>query len=253
MKKTWIDLNGDIGESDALRRVGDDAALIPLLSSANIACGAHAGDEEGMRRCIALCLEHGVVIGAHPSYPDREGFGRRRMQLDESLLQDCIQTQLGVLARHAQSAGTRLAHVKPHGALYNVAAVEAALARTVAGAVYGFDASLVLVGLAGSCLLQAGREVGLRVRAEGFADRRYAADGTLVARSDSRALIEDADEAVAQALRMLEGEVLSVVGSRLPIAVDTICLHGDGPHAATFAVELRARLQAAGISIRAAD
>jgi UPF0271 protein len=251
MRRDWIDLNGDIGESDAGQCVGDDAALVPLLSSASIACGGHAGDEASMARCIALCRRHGVAIGAHPSFPDREGFGRRHMALEDDDLDGCLRTQIEALARLARAAGACLAHVKPHGALYNIAAAQPRVARVVARAVRSVDPSLVLVGLAGSRLLEAGLEAGLRVRAEGFADRRYAADGTLLPRSDPRALIVDTEEAVAQVLGLLAGEVVAVDGTLRAMAVETVCVHGDGTHALELAAALRQRLLAAGIVVRA--
>jgi UPF0271 protein len=193
-----------------------------------------------------------VAIGAHPSFPDREGFGRRHMALEDDALFGCLRAQVEALARLARAAGACLAHVKPHGALYNIAAVEPRVAGVVARTVRAIDPSLVLVGLAGSRLLEAGREQGLRVRAEGFADRRYAADGTLVARSDPRALITTAEEAAAQVLGLLGGEVTTVDGTRRALRVETICVHGDGPHAVELATGLRQRLAQAGVTVRAA-
>jgi UPF0271 protein len=242
-----IDLNADIGEA-----MGDDAALLPLVSSANIACGFHAGDAETMRSSIELCRRHRVVPGAHPSYPDRAGFGRRAMSLEPAGIHAAVVDQVQALAGIARAAGVRLAHVKPHGALYNHAAVDRVAADAIARAVADCDPALALVGLAGSQLLAAGRELGLRVLAEGFADRRYTAAGTLVPRAEPDALIDTADEAEAQVLAMVrEGAVRARDGARIAVAIDTVCLHGDGAHALEFANRLRATLAAAGIAVRA--
>jgi UPF0271 protein len=247
-----IDLNADIGEGFGAWRMGDDAALLALVSSANIACGFHAGDPRTMRESVALCLRHGVAIGAHPSYPDREGFGRRDMALTPAEIHDAVLYQASALAGIAAAAGARLAHLKPHGALYNRAAVDREAADAIARAVHALDPSLRLVGLAGSCLLDAGRALGLRVLAEGFADRRYDAQGRLVSRREPDALIEDPAESVAQVLRMIrDGLVEARDGRRVALAVDTVCLHGDSPRAVVFARQLRAALDAAGIAVGA--
>jgi len=247
-----IDLNADVGEGYGAWRMGDDAALVPLVSSANIACGYHAGDPRTMAESVRLCAAHGVAIGAHPSYPDREGFGRRAMALAASEIREAMLYQIGALEAFARAASLRLHHVKPHGALYNLAAVDTGVAEAIAQAVHDFDPALVLVGLAGSRLVEAGRACGLRTLAEGFADRRYTRSGTLVPRSDPRALITDEAEAEAQVLAMLQaGSVSSVEGDAVALEVDTVCLHGDGAHAIAFARRLRARLDAAGVGIRA--
>jgi len=239
-----IDLNADVGEGFD----DTDAALLPLVTSANIACGGHAGDADTMATTVVRCLAHGVAIGAHPSYPDREGFGRREMALSKEALDASIKAQTSSLMRVASASGARLSHVKPHGALYNRAAVDPALAAIVANAVRDVDPGLALVGLAGSHLLAAGRAAGLRVVSEGFADRRYTAEGMLVPRSDAAALITDADAACEQVRRMLlERRVTSVDGRDVALEIDTVCLHGDGPHAITFARRLRAALAAAGV------
>jgi UPF0271 protein len=205
-----------------------------------------------MIESVALCLRHGVAIGAHPSYPDREGFGRRDMALAPDEVHAAVLYQVGALSGIAAAAGTRLAHVKPHGALYNRAAVDRSVADAIARAVHGLDPSLALVGLAGSCLPEAGRALGLRVLAEGFADRRYTASGELVSRRDARALIDDPAEAEAQALGMIrDGRVRAVDGAQIPLRIDMLCLHGDAPQAVAFAQRLRAALGAADIAIRA--
>ena len=185
-----IDLNADLGESFGAWRMGDDAGVMPWITSANIACGFHAGDPTTMRATIALCAQHGVAIGAHPSLPDLQGFGRREMKISPDEVYAQTLYQVGALHALTKAAGTQLHHVKPHGALYNMAARDAALAGAIARAVHEFDASLVLFGLAGSALPKAGTATGLRVAHEAFADRRYQADGSLTPRSQSGAVID---------------------------------------------------------------
>lgn len=247
-----IDLNADIGESFGAWRMGRDPDLVPLVSSANIACGYHAGDPRTMTESVAQCLRHGVAMGAHPSYPDREGFGRREMALSPREIREAVLYQVGALAGVASAAGARLAHVKPHGALYNRAAIDAAAAEAIARAVRDIDPSLALVGLAGSLLPAAGRAAGLRVLEEGFADRRYTARGLLAPRGEAKAMIEDSAEAAAQVLAMVcEGKVTAISGESVSLRVDTVCLHGDGPQAIAFARQLRAALSGAGVAVRA--
>lgn len=242
-----IDLNCDLGEG-----AGRDAELMPLITSANIACGAHAGDEATMRATVRLALQHGVAIGAHPGFADRANFGRRELPLTAAEVGRLIVEQTRALQAIAREAGGRVTHVKPHGALYNLAARDAALARGVAAAVRECDPALVLFGLAGSWSITAARECGLRVASEVFADRTYQPDGSLTPRSQPQALITDEHAAVAQVLRMVrERRVRAVTGAEVPIAADTVCLHGDGAHAVTFAQRLRAELAAANIETRA--
>jgi UPF0271 protein len=243
-----IDLNADVGEGFG----ATDAALVPLLSSANIACGGHAGDAGTMAACVALCQAHGVAIGAHPSDPDREGFGRRDVAIDAQDLRASLSAQIRALAEVAHASGARLTHVKPHGALYNRAAVDPVLAALVADVVRQVDPSLLLMGLAGSCVPVAGRAAGLGVLAEGFADRRYTEHGFLLPRNAVSAVIEDSGEVREQLLSMvLEGCVVSACGSTVHIEPDTVCLHGDGPHAVAFARLVRKVLGEAGVGIRA--
>ncbi|HEY0945808.1 MAG TPA: 5-oxoprolinase subunit PxpA [Opitutaceae bacterium] len=238
----WIDLNCDLGEG-----AGHDAELMPLITSANIACGAHAGDAITMRATAVLAQQHGVTIGAHPGFADRENFGRRELALSPP--------ELGALVRHQVEALRVIApvrHVKPHGALYNLAARDEAVADAVAGAVHAIDPELVLVGLAGSALLRAGRACGLRVASEVFADRTYQPDGSLTPRTRPEALIADEATAVSQVLRMVrEGCVRAIGGTDVPVRADTVCLHGDGPQAVAFARRLNAELRRAGIGLRA--
>ncbi|WP_105663234.1 5-oxoprolinase subunit PxpA [Cronobacter dublinensis] len=242
-----IDLNADLGEG-----CGNDALLMPLISSANIACGFHAGDAQTMRESVRLALAHGVAIGAHPGFADRENFGRTAMQLPPETIYAETLYQVGALAAIARAEGGRLTHVKPHGMLYNQAAKDAALADAIARAVKDFDAALLLVGLAGSELIRAGARHQLVTREEVFADRGYLADGLLVPRSEPGALIEDDDEAVSRTLSMvLEGRVRSREGAWAAVNAQTVCLHGDGAHALAFARRLRDVFDARQIPISA--
>ncbi len=242
-----VDLNADLGEGAA-----DDAALLALVSAANIACGWHAGDARLMQATVTAALQRGVAIGAHPSYPDRDNFGRTEMQLSPGDVRADLIYQIGALDALVRAAGGRLHHVKPHGALYNQAARDPALADAIAAAVLDVDPSLALYGLAGSELLRAAERAGLRAVSEVFADRGYRADGSLVPRSQPGAFVEQVDEAVARTLRMVrEGVVVAVTGETVPLQADTICLHGDGPHALAFARAIQAALTQAGVEIRA--
>lgn len=247
-----IDLNCDLGESYGAWSMGQDEQVLAEVSSANIACGFHAGDPDVMRRTVRLAAAQGVAIGAHPSLPDLQGFGRREMSISADETQSLVLYQIGALSAFAKSAGTRLHHVKPHGALYNMAARDDTLAAAIAAAVAEFDTQLVLVGLAGSALLRAGRAAGLRVAAEAFCDRRYRADGSLTPRREPGAVIHDVEEAVQQGLLIaLRGQAVAGDGSPVAIAADTLCIHGDKPDAAAFARRLRAGLEQAGITIAA--
>lgn len=245
-----IDLNCDIGESFGAWRMGADAEVMPWITSANIACGFHAGDFSTMQQTVALAHKHGVAIGAHVSLPDLQGFGRRELRVtpDEA----CAMTlyQIGALSAFARAAGTRVAHVKPHGALYNMAARDAVLSGAIARAVRDFDDKLILVGLAGSALPAAGAAIGLRVAHEAFADRRYEADASLTPRREPDAVIHDIDTAVAQALRIVEnGTVQTRDDKTIALRADTICVHGDRPDAGAFARRLREALERAGIAV----
>jgi UPF0271 protein len=242
-----FDLNCDLGEGG-----GDDAALLPLITSANIACGAHAGDTATMRATVRAALQHGVAIGAHPGFADREFFGRRELALPPAEIGALVYAQVAELRAIALNEGATLTHVKPHGALYNLAARDRTVGEAVAAAVARVDAGLWLYGLAGGQLLAAGRAHGLRVAAEVFADRTYQADGSLTPRDRPGAVIANAGDAVTQVLRLLrEGRVRAVTGEDVVIAADTVCLHGDGAGAAVFASGLRAGLLGAGVQLRA--
>ncbi|WP_265922535.1 5-oxoprolinase subunit PxpA [Cupriavidus nantongensis] len=244
-----IDLNADLGEG-----CGNDEALLALISSANIACGWHAGDAATMVQTVKWALAHGVAIGAHPSYPDRENFGRTEMQRDPEHVYADVLYQIGALAAIVRAQGGVLHHVKPHGALYNQAVRDPALARAIVRAVRDFDADLVFFGLAGSQMIDVAKEAGLRVRQEVFADRGYNPDGTLVKRGTPGALHEDEEVALDQTLTMVrERRVRAIDGTWVPIQAETVCLHGDGAHALAFARRIRERLGAEGIAIRAGD
>ncbi len=231
-----IDLNCDMGESFGAYRLGEDAAILPYITSANIACGFHAGDPGVMDETVRLAAQAGVRVGAHPGYPDLQGFGRREMSLSPAEAETMTLYQIGALAGFARAYGAELTHVKPHGALYNQAAKDRALAAALARAVRRFSPSLILVGLAGSALVEAGEEAGLVTWAEGFVDRAYNPDGSLRSRKLPGALLETAGEAAAQALRIAnQGIEITVEGRTTFRKVDTLCLHGDGPHALEFA------------------
>lgn len=235
-----IDLNCDLGEGSP-----HDAELMPLITSANIACGAHAGDEASMRQCIALALRHGVAIGAHPGYADRDYFGRRELTLSIPEVFQLVQDQVRLLQALATVHGASLSHVKPHGALYNQAARDPLLATAIAEAIRQLDSSLVVFGLAGSELPRAARAIGLRAAEEVFADRTYRANGSLTERNRPDALIEDPAVACEQVMRMIrEGVVRTIDGTDFPVHADTVCLHGDGPGAVAFARRLHDALKA---------
>ncbi|NSX17963.1 5-oxoprolinase subunit PxpA [Cupriavidus taiwanensis] len=244
-----IDLNADLGEG-----CGNDEALLALISSANIACGWHAGDAATMVQTVQWALARGVAIGAHPSYPDRENFGRTEMQRDPEHVYADVLYQIGALDAIVRAQGGKLHHVKPHGALYNQAVRDPALARAIVRAVRDFDPDLVFFGLAGSQMIDIAKEAGLRVKQEVFADRGYNPDGTLVRRGTPGALHEDEEVALNQTLTMVrEQRVRAIDGSWVPIQAETVCLHGDGAHALAFARRIRERLGAEGIAIRAGD
>lgn len=243
-----IDLNADLGEGSS-----SDRELLTLVSSANIACGFHAGDAQTMLQSVRWANASGVAIGAHPGFPDRENFGRTAMQLPPETVYAQMIYQIGALKSMTESEGPRLFHVKPHGMLYNQAAADPQLADAIARAVRAVDAQLILVGLAGSELIAAGARYGLRTREEVFADRGYLASGALVPRSQPGALIEDAGQALAQTLAMVkQQQVQSVGGEWVAVNAETVCLHGDGAHALQFARTLRAAFAAEQIAVSSA-
>lgn len=245
-----VDLNCDMGEAFGRYRLGPDADIMPLITSANVACGWHAGDPQEMRRSVELALAHEVAIGAHPGYPDLLGFGRRNISLSPAELKDYVLYQIGALAAFVRAAGGRLNHVKPHGAMYNQAAADPVLAQAVAEAVASFDEQLIVVGLAGSHLLQAARRLGLPTASEVFADRGYLPNGALVPRDQPGALLHDSSAVAARVVEMIKhGRVTANDGSQVQIEADTICVHGDTPGAVEHLQALRQALTAANITI----
>ena len=237
MKK--IDLNCDMGESYGAWKMGADAEVMPFISSANIACGFHAGDPATIRKTVSLALEHNVAIGAHPSLPDIQGFGRRVMRITPQEMYDLVVYQAGAVEAFARAAGAKLHHVKCHGALYNMAANDEALSEAMARAVKDLG-GVRLYALSNSTMMKVGKEKGIPVSGEVFADRGYSDDGTLAPRDKPGGMIEDSAKSVRQALAMIEeGYVTSLGGKRVPVAADTLCLHGDQPGAVQFAVALR--------------
>lgn len=245
-----IDLNSDLGESFGTYTFGDDAAVLNSVSSANIACGFHAGDPHGIRTTCRRALELGVAIGAHPGYRDLPGFGRRFIDYDPSELTDEVIYQVGAVQAVARSVGAEVRYVKPHGGLYNTIAVREDQARAVARAILDLDAALPLMVLHGSVIERVAREAGLRTVAEAFADRGYLPDGTLVKRGAPGA-IRTPEAAVAQAIRIAtEGRITAIDGTELEVAAESICLHGDNPAAVRLAREIRFGLEGAGVEIR---
>lgn len=246
-----IDLNSDLGESFGPWPMGQDADLMASISSANVACGFHAGDPGAMRETIRLANTNGVAIGAHPGFPDLVGFGRREIKATPQEVEDFVLYQVAALAGMAAAQGVRLQHVKAHGALYNMACRDRGLADAIARAVAAFDRRLILFGLPGSELLKAGRDAGLSVASETFADRAYEADGSLASRQKAGSVIHDPAIVVARAIKMVrEREVVATDGTTIALEADTICLHGDTKGAADLARSVRQGLEGAGILIR---
>lgn len=246
-----IDLNCDMGEGYGPWPMGDDPGLMQYITSANIACGFHAGDPVVMRDTVRLALKHHVAIGAHPGYPDLQGFGRRFLQMSPDEVYAMTLYQIGALQAIVQAEGGTLHHVKPHGALYNAAAKDRALADAIARATRQAGAHLLLYGLSSSALIEAGQALGLRTASEVFADRTYQADGSLTPRSRPGALIENAEQAVAQALQMVQQQqVVSMGGTVLQLVSETLCLHGDGPHALDFARAIQTAFKKNGVEMR---
>ena len=251
MTATLIDLNSDMGESFGRYTLGHDEALLDVVSSANIACGFHAGDPEVMARTVALAQQKGVGIGAHPGFPDLVGFGRREISASTAEVAADVLYQIGALHAFCQAAGTALQHVKPHGALYNRIAVDERLATAVVEAVAHFNRDLILVGLPGSAVERAAITKGIPFVREVFADRAYNAEGTLASRRVAGAVISDAAQVARRAVRMVvEGRVTTVDGGELALAADTICIHGDTPGAPELARTVREALEGAGVTIR---
>lgn len=245
-----IDLNSDIGESFGAYKIGWDEEVVKYITSANIACGVHAGDPMVMRRTVRLAREHGVAIGAHPGFPDLQGFGRRNLAMSPSEVKNYVIWQVGALWAFANSEGVSLQHVKPHGALYNMAAREPTLADAIAEAVAGIDRELILVGLAGSELVRAGERAGLKVANEVFADRGYNPDGSLVQRGHPGSIINDTGMVAVRVARMVkEGKVTASDGTEIPIRADTVCFHGDTPGAVELLKAVRGGLEQLGVKL----
>lgn len=245
-----VDLNSDLGESFGMYTIGNDKDVLTYVSSANIACGMHAGDPFVMHKTVRLALEQGVAIGAHPGFMDLNGFGRRNMAMKPDEVYDLIVYQVGALAAFVKAEGGTMQHVKPHGALYNMAAKDQAMAEAIAQAVYDVDPSLVLFGLAGSWLIKAGKAAGLVTASEVFADRTYQDDGSLTPRTQPGAMITDDDESIRQVLGMIRsGKVRALSGAEVPVQADTVCIHGDSPKALAFAKRICEALKDEGIEV----
>ena len=245
-----VDLNADLGEGFGVWRLGDDDALLSLVTSANVACGFHAGDPSTMRRVCGLAAAGGVAIGAQVSYRDLAGFGRRFIDVDPEELADDVLYQVAALDGIARATGSRVSYVKPHGALYNAAVSHEGQAQAVVDAVVAHDKTLPVLGLPGSALLRLAADAGLRTVSEGFADRGYTADGALVPRGAPGALVDDPAEVATRAIRMVtRGEVVAVDGSTVPVVVESVCVHGDTPGAVDLARAVRATLEAAGLTL----
>jgi UPF0271 protein len=243
-----VDLNADVGESFGARRIGDDEPIFRYVTSANVACGFHAGDTNVIAATIRAAAARKVAVGAHPSYPDSAGFGRQTIDMPADELRHVIVYQIGAVDALARSLGVTLVHVKPHGALYNDAAKNPALAAAVAGAVAGYDKNLILVGLAGSHLIAAGKAVKLRVAAEGFCDRAYEPDGSLRSRAHPDAMIDDPQRAAAQAVDIVVNQrVMGSHGKPVHVRAQTLCIHGDSPNAVDVASSVRQALRSAGV------
>lgn len=245
-----IDLNSDVGESFGRYCLPDDQAIMAHITSANVACGCHAGDPCVMEATVESAIRYGLSIGAHPGYPDLQGFGRREMSLAAEEIEAYMLYQVAALAGVARAAGAEVVHVKPHGALYNTAARDPAVARAVARGVARFSRGLVLVGLGGSFLVEMGLEAGLRVASEAFADRSYNADGSLCSRVHPGAVLTAPEQAAAQSVRLAtQGIVLTRDGQEVQLKADTLCIHGDTPTAPAIAQAVRAALRGAGVDV----
>ena len=239
-----VDLNSDLGESFGAYKIGRDSDVLPLVTSANIACGFHAGDPSVMKKTVELAVKSGVALGAHPGYPDLVGFGRRKMAVSPADVYSMVVYQVGALAAFAKTAGKKLQHVKPHGAMYNMAAKDPKLAEAIAQAIYDVDPDIILFALAGSESVKAAEKVGLKVASD---------DGSLTPRTQPGAMITDEDQSIAQVLSMvLKGQVTGLSGKVIPVKADTICVHGDGEKALLFTQKIRKALQDNDVEIAAA-
>ena len=245
-----VDLNSDLGESFGRYTIGNDTEVLPLVSSANVACGYHASDPLVMDKTIAMAKEAGIQVGAHPGYPDLMGFGRRNLDVTPAEARAYTLYQLGALDAFCKAHGMKLQHVKPHGAMYNMAAKDEKLAHAIAEGIYEVDSELTLLGLANSFLISAAKETGLKAANEVFADRAYNSDGTLVKRGLEGAVITDENIAISRVLQMVKkGTVVAIDGKEIEVCADSVCLHGDGKKAVLFAKELREHLEAEGVEV----
>ncbi len=245
-----VDLNADLGESFGAYTIGMDSEVLRYITSANVACGYHAGDPLVMQKTVALAAECNTAVGAHPGFPDLMGFGRRNMNITPDEARAYIKYQVGALTAFTKSCGIKMQHVKPHGAFYNMAAVNDKLAEAICRGIYEVDPELIMLGLAGSAHIRAAEAVGLRTASEVFADRGYMEDGTLVPRSMEGAIIHDRSEAIARTVRMVkEGVVETVTGKIIPIKADSICVHGDNPDAVNFVKDIREKLTQEGVTV----
>lgn len=246
-----VDLNSDLAESFGAYRIGMDEEVIPCITSANLACGFHASDPVVMERSVRLCRENGVAVGAHPGFPDLQGFGRRNMNIPPEEIKAMVQYQIGALSAFCKAEGIRMQHVKPHGALYNMAAKDRGMAEAVCRAVAAVDPTMYVMAQAGSRMEAAARDLGLRVIREVFADRAYEEDGTLVARNKPGAMITDEELAIKRVITMIkEGKVTAVTGKEIGIAADSVCVHGDGEKALLFVQRLNRAFEEEGIRTR---
>lgn len=245
-----IDLNCDMGEAFGNYPMPNDEILMDYITSANIACGFHAGDPEVMQKTVSMAVKKGVSIGAHPGLPDLQGFGRREMKISPKEAYQITMYQIGALSGFVKAAQGRLNHVKPHGALYNMAAKDAGLAKAIVEAIHDFDSRLILYALAGSEMIQAAKQIGLITASEVFADRSYQDDGSLTPRTQQNAMITDEQESISQVLMMVkQQQVISVHKKSIPLKAETLCLHGDGEHAVDFAKKISEKLKAEGITL----
>lgn len=248
----FVDLNCDLGESFGNYKCGMDEEVIPFISSANVACGFHASDPIVMTKTVDLAKKNDVAVGAHPGYPDLVGFGRRNLAVSPAEVKAMVQYQVGALQAIARAQGVQVYHVKPHGAMYNMAGKDEKLAEAICEAIYEVDPRLILLGLSGSEMLKAAERIGLRAAKEVFADRAYEEDGSLVARSKPGAMIIDEDEAIQRVVRMIkEGKVTAISGKDIEVQADSICVHGDGEKALAFVEKIRKALMREGVEIKA--
>ena len=245
-----VDLNCDMGESFGNYTCGSDDEVVPFITSANVACGFHASDPLVMQKTVAMCKKNNVSVGAHPGFPDLVGFGRRKMQVSPAELKAMVMYQIGALQAFCLANGAVLAHVKPHGAMYNMAGKDEKMAMAICEGIYAVNPQLILLGLAGSKLLTAAKKTGLRIAQEVFADRAYEEDGSLVARNKAGAMITDESEAIARVINMVKLQrVQAITGKEIAVKADSICLHGDSPQAVLFAQKIRSALQDEGIQV----